>query len=97
MTQTPRVPYERRRSRNGRTIREAAALTGLTEQTIKRWTSEPREVYVGRARTRQDAIREWKTQHPTHSMRRIAEQFGCAVGTVHRALKADNDGENSAS
>ena len=79
------VPPERRRPRNGRTIREAAELTGLTPQTIKRWTSEPREVYLGRAQERQEQIRQMRSKGMT--MRDIAAELGCSVGTVHYALK----------
>lgn len=78
------VPAELRRPRNGRTIKEAAALTGLTEQTIKRWTSEPREVYLARARERAERIRKLRAKGMT--MRQIASIVGCSVGTVHRAL-----------
>lgn len=80
-----KVPYEMRRPRNGRTIKEAAALTGLTEQTIKRWTSEPREVYLSRAEERHEKIHTMRAQGM--SMRQIADDLGISVGTVHYALK----------
>lgn len=79
------VPYENRRPRNGRTIKEAASLTGLTEQTIKRWTSEPREAYIERARQRQETIRRMRGEGMT--MRTIASRLGISVGTVHYAIK----------
>lgn len=81
------VPPHLRKPRNGRTIKEAAQITGLTEQTIKRWTSEPREVYLSRVQKRREAIRAYKAEHPEKSMRAIAERFECSVGTVHSALK----------
>lgn len=68
--------------RNGRTIKEAAALTGLSERSIKRWTSEPREVYLARADEKRQRIRELRAQGLT--MRAIAAEVGCTVGTVHR-------------
>lgn len=80
-----KVPYEKRRPRNGRTIKEAAALTGLTEQTIKRWTSEPRETYLSRAEERHEKICALRDQGM--SMRQIATDLGISVGTVHYALK----------
>ena len=60
----PPVPPHLRKPRNGRTIKEAARITGLTEQTIKRWTSEPREVYLSRVHERREAIRALKAEHP---------------------------------
>lgn len=80
-----KVPYEMRRPRNGRTIKEAAALTGLTEQTIKRWTSEPREVYLNRAEKRHEKIHALRAQGM--SMRQISADLGISVGAVHYALK----------
>lgn len=86
MTWTP-VPPEQRRPRNGRTIKEAAALTGLTEQTIKRWTSEPREVYLSKVARRREAIRALHAAEPSLSMRALGERLGCSAATVCRALK----------
>ena len=51
MIQRNRVP------RNGRTVKEAAELTGLSTATIIRWTSEPREVYINRANEKRRRIR----------------------------------------
>lgn len=78
------VPYEQRRPRNGRTIKEAATLTGLSEQTVKRWTSEPRHVYLSRAELRHRKIRELRSSGMT--MREIAVELAVSVGTVHYAL-----------
>lgn len=79
MTERKRYP------RNGRTVREAAALTGLSTATIIRWTSEPREDYLRRGHGRAERIRELRAEGLT--MRAIAERLDCSVGTVHRALK----------
>lgn len=68
--------------RNGKTIKEAARLTGLSEPTIKRWTSEPREVYLARADEKRTQV--LKLRAKGLSMRAIAEKIGCSVGTVHR-------------
>ena len=68
--------------RNGKTIKEAARLTGLSEPTIKRWTSEPREVYLARADEKRTEV--LKLRAKGLSMRAIATQLDCSVGTVHR-------------
>lgn len=71
--------------RNGLSVRELAARTGVSTASIIRWTSEPREVYLGRAEERQERIRQMRASGMT--MRAIAAELGCAVGTVHYALK----------
>lgn len=87
------VPPELRRPRNGRTIKQAAQLTGLTEQTIKRWTSEPRETFLSRAQQRHERIRELRETGMT--MRAIAAEVGCSLGTVHNALKTADQGPSA--
>lgn len=67
--------------RNGRTIKEAAALTGLSPRSIRRWTSEPREVYLARADEKRQRVLELHEQGM--SMRAIANEIGCSVGLVH--------------
>lgn len=71
--------------RNGRTVKEAAALTGLSTATIIRWTSEPREDYLARADEKRRKVAELRAQGLT--MRAIAAEIGCSVGTVHRYVK----------
>nr|WP_181409062.1 hypothetical protein [Brevibacterium linens] len=39
-------------------VRELAAKVGVSEKSIVRWTSEPREVYLSRAQQRRVRIRE---------------------------------------
>lgn len=68
--------------RKGRTVKEAARLTGLSERTIIAWTSEPREVYLARADEKRTEV--LKLRAKGLSMRAIAEKIGCSVGTVHR-------------
>lgn len=72
--------------RNGLSVRELAARTGVSTASIIRWTSEPREVYLGRSQERQKRIRQMRASGMT--MRAIATELGCAVGTVHYALKS---------
>lgn len=79
MTQREKVP------RNGRTVKEAAALTGLSTATIIRWTSEPREDYLARADEKRARVRELRDKGL--SVRAIAAKTGYSVGTVHRYVK----------
>jgi DNA-binding transcriptional MerR regulator len=76
---TDRIP------RRGRTAKELAERVGCTPQTIRYWTSEPREAYLSRAEQRREQIRELR--QTGMSMRAIAAEVGCSVGTVHGALK----------
>ena len=75
--------------RNGLTIRELAARAGVYPRTIKRWTSDPRDVYLSRAEQRRKRIRELR--ETGLSMRAIAAEVGCSVGTVHNALRREDD------
>lgn len=84
MTTRERIP------RNGKTAREVAEKTGLSLRTIMEWTAEPREAYLSRAEERRLQIRELREKGL--SMRAIAAEVGCWVGTVHNALTSqDND------
>lgn len=76
MTTRERLP------RNGLTIRELAERTGFTPRTVQNWTSEPREVYLARADEKRQAVRKLRAEGLT--MRAIAAELGCSVGTVHR-------------
>lgn len=78
--------------RNGLTIRELAERAGVDPRTIKRWTSDPREVYLSRAEQRRLRIRELR--ETGLSMRAIAAKVGCSVGTVHNALKDQPEDES---
>ncbi|GAA3853059.1 helix-turn-helix domain-containing protein [Brevibacterium ammoniilyticum] len=71
--------------RNGLTIRELAARAGVDPRTVKRWTSDPRDVYLSRAEQRRERIRELR--ETGLSYRAIAAEVGCSIGTVHNALK----------
>lgn len=79
MTRRARIP------RNGKTIREVAEGTGLSTATIERWTSEPRADYLARADEKRARVKELRAKGL--SMRAIAAEIGCSVGTVHRYVK----------
>lgn len=78
-------PTRPRMPRKGRSIREAAELTGLSESTIRRWTSEPREVYLERAQERRQRILELHAEGL--GVRAIAREIGCDPGLVSKRLK----------
>ncbi len=75
----PRIP------RNGKTVRELVEKTGFSTNTIIRWTSEPRENYLARTDEKRVRVAELRAQGLT--MRAIAKELGCSVGTVHRYVK----------
>ena len=85
------IAYEDRLPRNGRTAREIAERTGLSVRQVQNWTSERRTLFEERAKRRQEAIRAFKARHPEMTIRALAAEFECSVGTVHRALKAAKD------
>lgn len=76
---------ETRIPRNGKTVRELVEKTGFSTNTIIRWTSEPRENYLARADEKRVRVAELRAQGLT--MRAIAKELGCSVGTVHRYAK----------
>ena len=80
---TQRIP------RNGMSVSSLAKKTGYSTNTIIRWTSEPREVYLGRAADRRQKIHELREQGL--SMRAIAEEIGISARAVHYALHKDSD------
>lgn len=71
--------------RNGWSVRELAEKAGVSPRSIVNWTSEPREAYLNRAEERRQKIRGLR--ETGLSMRAIAAEVGCSVGTVHNALK----------
>lgn len=74
--------------RNGKTIQEIAEKTSFSTNTIIRWTSEPRAVYLTHASKKRDRVRELRNQGLT--IRVIAKETGYSVGTVHRYVKEMN-------
>lgn len=79
MTTRERLP------RNGYSIADAAKKLGVSESTVKRWTSAPREEFDARTAERHARIRELRAEGK--SMRTIASEIGVSVGTVHYALQ----------
>lgn len=76
--------------RNGWSVRELAEKAGVSPRSIINWTSEPRDAYLSRADERRQQIRELRQKGL--SMRAIAAEIECSVGTVHNALTSqDND------
>lgn len=78
-----------RMPRNGRSVRELAEKTGFSTNTIIRWTSEPRDVYLNRAEERHQKILELRAEGL--SMRAIASQLGISARAVHYAVHKYDD------
>lgn len=76
-----------RHPRNGLSVRELAERTGVSTASITRWTSDSREVYLSRAHQRRERIRALRAEGLTYRV--IASRVGCSVGTVHNALKQE--------
>ncbi|MBG9287806.1 helix-turn-helix domain-containing protein [Corynebacterium belfantii] len=79
--------------RNGKTARELAEKLGSSVRTAQRWTSEPRQVYLKRAEERRQ--RALKLREKGLSIRAIAKELGCSVGTIHRYLKQNQMSRSS--
>lgn len=71
--------------RNGWSVRELAEKTGASPRAIISWTSEPRADYLARANEKRARVQELRAKGL--SMRAIAAEIGCSVGTVHRYVK----------
>lgn len=67
------------------TARELAARLGVSERTIRSYVAQPRAEFLSDAQKRRESIRELRKTGM--SMRAIATEVGCSVGTVHNALK----------
>lgn len=79
------------RARRNQTASELAKKFGVSRRTIQSTVAEERSVYLDRARERRKMIRELRATGM--SMRAIAVEVGCSVGTVHYALN-HTDGQN---
>lgn len=79
------MPRQTGVNRNGWSVRELAEKTGASPRSIANWTSEPREKYLARANEKRIRVAELRAQGLT--MRAIADELGCSVGTVHRYVK----------
>ena len=76
------MPRQTGANRNGWSVRELAEKTGASPRSIANWTSEPRKKYLARANEKRAKVAELRAQGLT--MRAIADELGCSVGTVHR-------------
>ena len=72
-----------RQSRNGRTIREASEITGLSERSVKRWTSRPRDEWLNQKVAEREDIRAYHDDQG-HSWTETATHFKLHVDTVKR-------------
>jgi len=81
VAETQRIP------RNGLSINELAKRIGKSPATVKRYTSEPRELFDARTEARHERIRELRAEGL--SMRAIAAELDVSVGTVHYALNKE--------
>jgi len=71
--------------RNGWSVRELHEKTGAAKSSIIRWTSAPRADYLAQANEKRERVQELRSKGL--SMRAIANEMGCSVGTVHRYIK----------
>lgn len=78
-------------ARRGLTKRQLAKMAGISEATVSRRYSEPREEYLRRAEKRGEAVLRLRKEGKT--IRAIADEVGVSIGTVHRHIKqAREDG-----
>lgn len=73
----PRFP------RNGKTIAEASAITGLSPRTIRRWTSRKREDWLQEMANVREGIRAYHDDQG-HSWSETAAHYRLDVSTVKR-------------
>lgn len=71
--------------RRERTAREVAAQLKVSPRTVRRVIAQPRQEYLSEAKTRHELIRQLRANGLT--MRAIAAEVECSVGTVYNALK----------
>lgn len=67
------------------TIAETAEAAGVSERTVKKYTSKSRDEYLSAAEERRQRIRALAAEGMSY--RQIAAEVGCGVATVSRALK----------
>lgn len=82
------MPKNPRQPRNGRTIKEASELTGLSPRSIRRWTSRSRDEWLAQKATQREEIRAFHDDQG-HSWTETASHFGLSLSTVkERAYRA---------
>lgn len=74
---------EPRHPRNGRTIKEASEITGLSPRSIRRWTSRSRDEWLQQKADEREAIRAFHDEEG-HSWTQTAKHFRLDVSTVKR-------------
>ena len=83
------MPAQPTRARRGQTARELADRFGVSPRTIRRTVAEERSEFLNRAQQRRERIRELRATGLSY--RAIAAEVGCSVGTVHNALRREDD------
>lgn len=73
------------RARRKHTARELGERFGKSPRQIRRIIAEPRAEYLAQANEKRERVRELRAKGLT--MRAIAAELGCSVGTVHRYVK----------
>jgi len=73
------------RAKRTHTARQLGERFNRSPRTIRRIIAEEREEWLLRVEQRRGKIRELRSAGMT--MRAIAAELGCSVGTVHNALK----------
>lgn len=71
------------------TARELGERFGRSPRTIRRIIAQERSEFLAQARERGQRI--VKLREEGMSMRAIADEVGCSVGTVHRHIKANKE------
>lgn len=74
---------ERRHPRNGRTIKEAAKITGMSPRSIRRWTSRSRDEWLQQKADEREEIRAFHVEDG-YSWTQTAKHFQLDVSTVKR-------------
>ncbi|MFD8880892.1 helix-turn-helix domain-containing protein [Corynebacterium xerosis] len=71
------------------TARELGERFGRSPRTIRRIIAQERSEFLAQARERGQRIVELRAKGM--SMRAIADEIGCSVGTVHRYVKESRE------
>jgi len=82
----------------GNSKRATAALFKVSTSTLQKWKSQLKETGALGQKKRKDTWRKTEPEkllkfiedHPDAYLREIAEEFGCAIYAVQKALKRQN-------